>query len=117
MRRAGRECEERGILALLDRCERFLRELDPRFKAVGWQPVTKKKTRWKEGRRGWIGLDFDDEELLQGDRQGREGNDEGGAVMDKKALKEALQRAAKKAMGKKREVGSVFARGKGWDRK
>ena len=117
MRRAVHVCVERGIVALLDRCEGFLEKRDPRFKPViGGQPALKKKTRWKEGKRGWVGLDFDTEQLHLA-RRGPEGNDEGRGVVAKKALKEALRRAARMAMGKKREGSSIFARGKVSDRK
>lgn len=104
------EREERGIAALLDRCERFLELQQPGFEAVSWQRGMTGTKRWKEGRRGWVGLGGDYDEDLHVAGQGGEGKDEGRGV-GKEALKEALKRAARRAMGRKREVSGVFARG------
>lgn len=114
-KRAVQERDEHGIMQLLDRCEQFLLIQDPHFRPVDRRPTPKETVRWKEGRKGWVGLGIADMEL-QIARHGRK-EDESAAQMAKARLKEAFTRAANRATGKKRGERSVFASARQWDRK
>lgn len=58
-------------MALLERCELVLVNLDKRFKAVDWHPKARKASRWKEGTNGWVGLDVDDGQLRRDWQDGK----------------------------------------------
>ena len=64
--RSKQQCEERGTVVLLQRCVQKLK-IGPDPMTVGWRPVPGNGRRWKEGRRGWIGLSADAEEAEGGD--------------------------------------------------
>ena len=107
--RVARERDERGIMQLLDRCERIL-ELDPDFESVPWRarsPSLPRK-RWKEGGRGWSGLDPDDLVSRIARRTDAERSED--RAKAKAVLKKAFSRAANREMGKTRRQSSVFSR-------
>ena len=60
--RRKEEREQRGISALLNRCEQYLKQ-DPAFIPVDWRSSPCNRSRWDGAKRGWMGLSTDDVNL------------------------------------------------------
>lgn len=118
-KRAAQERDERGAIHLLDRCEQILKH-DPGSRPADRRPATTETetTRWREGRRGWMGLQPDDVDWrIVGAGRNGDGGESGTAGKAKAALKKAFTKAANKAMGKTRRHSSVFRKARLSDRK
>ena len=63
----------------------------------------------------WVRLDIDNNGRLRSARRGGEKGGRGRDRMNKKMVKKTFTKTATKAMGRKREVSSVFARAKPWN--
>ena len=96
------EREERGVVALLQRCEERLKD-EPGFRPREWPPAASGKgKRWEEGRRGWTGSSADDAVT--------EGEDDERPIEKAEALT-----IPEKALRLGRKVASLLIEGTGWE--
>lgn len=92
--RREHEREERGILQLLDRCDQILHG-GPSSGPADRRHVVAKAPRWKEGKKGWKGLQPDDVCLKSvGPRRGEYDDKVSRKARAKTVLKGVLDRAA-----------------------